>query len=374
MDKFLLKTVGGSKNLPVPLTTLHSFKRMRHFQPFEAIVEAMKESDFLDLVQEEGEPPSVRRKEPLPEALNDGPNPEAVRIFEDKAMPRSIYAKGFGDEGRGTQLDIEKFFEPYGPVKAVRLRRSGDMMFKGSVFVEFANTELQEKFLALDPKPQYDGRDLQIMSKKLYCDQKVEDIKAGKIKPNTPHDKPRGGGRRSNDDRDGKRKRDRDDDDDRDWRTRRDEDRKNGFRDDKRGGGRDRDDRRGRGPGYGAGRSRRDKESEKDEKCVPGVLHSVQHANYKNSGIPVVKISPESDRTKEAIAKARKAVEEDQKDDAAKDIQRTEQDGTESKVDTANKVEESINANVEATAGKKREREEDAEVSGMKKSKVDAVV
>lgn len=267
MDKFLLKTVGGSKNLPVPLTTLTSFKRMRHFQPFEAIVEAMKSSDFLDLIQEEGEPPSVRRKEPLPEALNDGPNPDAVRIFEDKAMPASVYVKGFGEEGRGTQLDIEKFFEPYGPVKAVRLRRSGDMMFKGSVFVEFATSDLQEKFLALDPKPEYDGKDLQIMSKKQYCDQKVEDIKAGRIKPNQPFDKPLRGGRRSYDnDRDSKRKRDRDNDDDRDWRTRRDEDRKNGFRDDNRGGGRDRDDRQGRGPGYGAGRARKDKEMETDAK------------------------------------------------------------------------------------------------------------
>lgn len=269
MDQFLLKTVGGSRNNPVPLTTLHSFKRMRHFQPFEAIVEAMKDSTFLDLVQEDGQPPSVRRKEPLPEALNNGPTPDAVRIFEDKAMPTSVYAKGFGEEGRGTQFDIEKFFEAYGPVKAVRLRRTADLTFKGSVFAEFATTELLEKFLGLDPKPQYNGKDLQIMSKKQYCDQKVQDIQAGKIKPNKPFDKPLGARRgHENRDRDSKRKRDGDDGDDRDWRTRREEDRNNGFRDDKRGGGRDhdRDDRRGRGPGYGAGRSRNNKEVEKDAK------------------------------------------------------------------------------------------------------------
>jgi lupus La protein len=268
-DKFLLETVGGSKNHPVPLTTLHKFKRMQHFKPFEAIVEAMKDSDFLDLVQEDGQPPSVRRKEPLPEALDNGPNPDAVRIFEDKAMPTSVYAKGFGEEERGTQLDIEKFFEAYGPVKAVRLRRSEDKMFKGSVFAEFATTELLEKFLALDPKPQYNGKDLQIMSKKQYCDQKVKDIEAGKIKPNKPYDKPLGNRRGyEGRDRDFKRKRDRNDDDDRDWRTRRDEEHKNNFRDDKRGGGRDRDrdDRRGRGPGYGAGRPRNDREVEKDAK------------------------------------------------------------------------------------------------------------
>ena len=91
-----------------------------------------------------------------------------------------------------------------------------------------------------------------------------------------------------------------------------------------------------------------------------------------HSGIPVVKLSPESQRTQDAIAKARKAVEEDQKDDAAQDVEKTEQDGTEPKVDTANKVEESIKADVEASDSKKREHEEDDGVEQeSKKARVD---
>ena len=231
---------------------------MRHFQPFEAIVEAMKESTFLELCEDNT---CVRRRDPLPSALNQGPDPDAIEIFEDKAMPRSVYVKGFGEEKPSTQFDIEHFFAEYGTTNAVRLRRSDDKTFKSSVFVEFDTEETAEKFLKLDPKPKFQEKDLQIMSKREYCDKKVEDIKAGKIRPNTQHQKPRRdhGGR----DRDFRRKRD--DEDDRDWRVRREEDRKGGYRDNKR---RSRDD-----PDYtkgsrGSAKGKYEK-AEVDDKSVP---------------------------------------------------------------------------------------------------------
>jgi len=227
MDKFLLSKVGGSENHPVDLKIIHSFKRMRHFQPFEAIVSAMKESTVLRLTDNDT---CVQRIEPLPESLNNGPVEEVVKVFEDRAMPRSIYAKGFGEEVPSTQFDIEAFFAPYGPTNAIRLRRNDTKTFKGSVFVEFASEELQKNFLELDPKPKYKGKDLQIMSKKEYCDGKVEDIKSGKIKANDRQFKKRDSQYGSRD------KRKRDDEDDRDWRERREDDRRNGFRDDRRGG------------------------------------------------------------------------------------------------------------------------------------------
>lgn len=240
MDKFLLSQVGGSKNLPVDLKIIHSFKRMRHFQPFSAIVAALKESTFLELTDDDTK---VKRKEPLPAKVDpEKMDPDSIRVFEDRAMPRSVYVKGFGEEDSKTQLDIEAFFAPYGPYNAIRLRRAHDKVFKGSVFVEFESEETQKKFLDLDPKPQYKGKDLQIMSKKAYCDKKVEDIKAGKVKVNT-HENFRGRGGYKN-------KRKRDDEDDRDWRERREDDRKNGFsKDSRRGGrgGRGRDSKREQG-------------------------------------------------------------------------------------------------------------------------------
>lgn len=215
------------------LFKVHSFKRMQRFQPFEAVVAALRESTFVELTDNETR---VRRKD-LPEDWDD---PNRITIHENAAAPRSVYVKGFGDEDASTQFDIEEFFEPYGPVKAVRLRRAQDKLFKGSVFVEFDTEELAKAFLALDPKPQYKGNDLQIMSKREYCEKKMDDIKAGKIVPNKS--KFHSGRRDDRNGRDHKRKRD--GEDTRDWRTRRDEDKKRGFRDDKKRG--DRGNRGGR--------------------------------------------------------------------------------------------------------------------------------
>lgn len=218
MDKFLLSKVGGSENRPVPLSLLHSFKRMRRFQPFSAIVEALKSSEILELTDNDT---CVRRKVPLPESVKDAHDPTVVKVFEDQAMSRSAYAKGFGREEPSTQFDIEAFFAPYGPTNAIRLRRTADKIFKGSVFVEFDSEETQKKFLALDPKPKWKGQELIIKSKKDYCEEKVRDIEAGRIKPSRSRGGYRGRGR-GGDRRGGRR-------DDRDWRERRAEDQKRGF-------------------------------------------------------------------------------------------------------------------------------------------------
>lgn len=212
-DKFLLSKVGGSTNNAVPLELLHTFKRMRRFQPFSAIVEALKSSETLDLTDNDT---NVRRKTPLPESVSSQHDPSVAKVFEDKAMSRSVYAKGFGKEEPSTQFDIEAFFAPYGPTNAIRLRRAADKSFKGSVFVEFESEEKQKAFLDLDPKPQWKGQDLLIKSKKQYCDEKVAEIEAGRVKSNRGRGGHRGRGGRG---RGGGGGGDR-----RDWRQRRAED------------------------------------------------------------------------------------------------------------------------------------------------------
>lgn len=232
-----MSKVGGSTNNPVEISILHSFKRMRHFQPFEAIVEALTTSEILDLTEDNT---AVKRKIPLPEEAD---NANAVKVFEDKAMPRSVYAKGFGKEQPSTQFDIEAFFAEHGSTKAIRLRRTEEKIFKGSVFVEFDDEDLQKKFLALEPKPKFQGTELLIKSKREYCEEKAADIAAGKVKPNEWRSR-------------------RKDDDERDWRERREDDRKKGFHNDrhgKRGGGRGYGSRGGRDRDGGRGdRSKRD--------------------------------------------------------------------------------------------------------------------
>ncbi|KAL2824876.1 hypothetical protein BDW59DRAFT_80250 [Aspergillus cavernicola] len=228
MDKFLFSQVGGNKNNAVSLELLHSFKRMRRFQPFSAIVEALKTSETLDLTDNDT---NVRRKVPLPESVTETHDFNIIKVFEDKAMSRSIYAKGFGEEQPTTQLDIESFFAPYGPINAIRLRRTSDKHFKGSVFVEFDSEEKQKAFLELDPKPQWKDRALDIKSKKEYCDEKLRDIEAGRIRPggNRGRGGGRGGrGRGGRGGRGGNRR-----DNNRDWRERRDDDQRRGFRNDR---------------------------------------------------------------------------------------------------------------------------------------------
>lgn len=284
-DAFLLGKVGGSENHPVEISLLRTFKRMRHFEPLEAIVEALRTSKLLQLTDDDTK---VQRKQPLSKATDEGVNHDQLRVYEDKAMSRSVYVKGFGAEVPSTQFDIEAWFAQFGTTNAVRLRRADDKLFKGSVFAEFETEEQAKAFLELDPRPKYNDKDMQIMSKKEYCEKKVEDIKAGKIKAgddrhrNSRDNRQNRGGNRYND-----RDRRRGGDDDRDWRTRRDEDKKNGFRSDKSRGGRDRRD--------GGNRERRRSE-EKDDR-----------------GVPVIKTAPETEREKnraEALAKAKAAVDD----------------------------------------------------------------
>lgn len=231
-DKFLFDRVGGHSNLPVPISIIHSFQRMRHFQPLSAVVAALKDSTTLDVVDNDS---CIKRKYPLPDDVVGKSMPEVEKVYEDKAMARSVYAKGFGQEEPGTQFDVEAFFSEFGTTNSVRLRRTYEKIFKGSVFVEFDSEETQTNFLALEPKPKWKGKELLIKSKKQYCDEKVEEIAAGRIKPN---DKSFPGDRYGNK---------RNSTDDRDWKTRRKEDQENGFPDRN-----DRNDRRGNRKGFGS--------------------------------------------------------------------------------------------------------------------------
>ena len=235
---------------------------MRHFQPLSAVVDALKESTTLDVVDDDT---CIQRKEPLPEGLVGKPMVEIQKVHEDQSMARSIYAKGFGDEEPSTQFDIEAFFASHGPTNSVRLRRTYQQSFKGSVFVEFDSEETQKSFLALDPQPKWRGKELLIKSKKQYCDDKVEDIKAGKVRPNEDDDHGWSNFKRSfkrHRDSPDYEKGEKKDGDDRDWRVRREDDRKSGFRGKHRGQG---SSGRGRGGRNDRG-GRKDRNEEREKK------------------------------------------------------------------------------------------------------------
>ncbi|KUI54869.1 hypothetical protein VP1G_02273 [Cytospora mali] len=169
-DEYMWKLTGGFENNPVPLKKICSFGRMRRFQPYEAVVKALRESHHLDVAGEEGEE-TITRKVPYKSQKRG-----------DK-LPVTVYAKGFGEEKASTQFDLEAFFRQYGPVTAIRLRRTPELFFKGSVFVEFDTEEHAKAFLALDPQPKWEGQDLKIMSKLAYVEEKKKLIEEGKMQP-----------------------------------------------------------------------------------------------------------------------------------------------------------------------------------------------
>jgi lupus La protein len=84
------------------------------------------------------------------------------------------------------QKELEEFFEKYGKVNAVRMRRVDgkkgiqgliilhfssreleciNAFAQGSVFVEFADMAAVDAFLNADPKPSWNDEELLIMSK-----------------------------------------------------------------------------------------------------------------------------------------------------------------------------------------------------------------
>ncbi len=238
-DTHLWNRVGGEENKPVPLSDICSFKRMRRFKPYSAIITALKDSKFLVVEGEEGKE-TIRRKHPYDASKRQ------------KVDERSIYAKGFGEEEPSTQFDIEAFFSQYGVFNSVRLRRTDRKLFKGSVFVEWVDKETAEKFLELDPEPKWKDHPLLIMSKQTYTQQKNSEIREGNQDPNGSKKFNKGFHRG---DRGGRGGRGRGNyrGDPGDWKKRREQDQKNGF-DDRRGGRNHRGRGRGRGSHSGRGR------------------------------------------------------------------------------------------------------------------------
>ncbi|XDG10152.1 hypothetical protein ABKA04_009767 [Annulohypoxylon sp. FPYF3050] len=251
-DKFLWNKTGGTDNKPVPLSVLCNFSRMRRFKPHSAVVEALKSSDRLILEGSEGEE-TVRRKEPCI------PSDELTSKIED----RTTYIKGFGEENKGTQFEIEDFISEFGEINAVRLRRdedAPDKVFKGSVFVEWVDEETANKFYDLDPEPRYKDHPLTIMPKREYERQKKEEDEKAKL--SMPK-------KRWNQ-RDDKRPRfNRPKFDPDNWKKRREDDQREGFNDRRGRSGRGRGRGRGNGRGRGRDRGRNGNDREKEQGPAP---------------------------------------------------------------------------------------------------------
>ncbi|KAI8142031.1 hypothetical protein BJV82DRAFT_616905 [Fennellomyces sp. T-0311] len=129
----------------------------------------------------------------IPKAQEEQKEEEAeeakVFKFEEHMLAvnrRSIYAKGFAADNEPGRKDILALFSPFGRVMHIKYRRDDERKFKGSIFVEFENTEIAQEVVAKNLE--YQGKELLVMLKSEYVEMKAKEKYAGNsdFKPDGP--------------------------------------------------------------------------------------------------------------------------------------------------------------------------------------------
>ncbi|KAI0032630.1 hypothetical protein K488DRAFT_85672 [Vararia minispora EC-137] len=159
-DKFMWTLHTANPEHWVKVDQVASFKRMQDYksQGRDWLVNALRYSTELEV---DSDSLHVRRR---------------TEVTEPKGQfERSVYAKGFGEEKPGLQKELENFFRKYGNVSQVRMRRDDQKAFKGSVFCEFTDFATVGAFLNADPKPSWNGTQLEIYTKEVYVDKKIKE-------------------------------------------------------------------------------------------------------------------------------------------------------------------------------------------------------
>ncbi|OJD36420.1 argonaute sirna chaperone complex subunit arb1 [Diplodia corticola] len=117
-DRHLLEKCQGRLNLPVPIRSICGFPKMRRYKPYLQVVEALKKSVFLDVV--EGN--KIKRKLPLMgKTVLDGPDGDESDVDDasdqEKRQPEPQPKKGKEPRRPAQQPKVEKpvgFNKPHG--------------------------------------------------------------------------------------------------------------------------------------------------------------------------------------------------------------------------------------------------------------------
>jgi lupus La protein len=155
-DKFLRSLVANDERGYVEIDTIAAFKRMKQItEDREQVVNALKKSTMLEV---DPTATKVRRSTPLPQ--------------DDTFDERSVYAKGLPLDS--TIDSVQQFFQKFGNVQSVRLRRQiGSKDFKGSVIVEFDSIDKAQEVAKLAIKyNESDEKNLEIKMKKDWQEEK----------------------------------------------------------------------------------------------------------------------------------------------------------------------------------------------------------
>lgn len=178
-DKFLQEQIGKDEGW-VTLDVLLTFKRLANLSSDSAvIVEAVGKSDNA-LVEISEDKTKVRRHP-------DRPIPELNEATRKEVNSRTAYVKGFPPVGTEMSNLIE-FFEPYEKITNIIMRKYLDKptkkyLFKGSVFVTFANKEQCNDFIT---KEKISYNDVELVRK--WQDDYIEEKRSEHKKKNKKED------------------------------------------------------------------------------------------------------------------------------------------------------------------------------------------
>jgi len=158
-DKHLRGQASLDPNGYISLAHLCTFNKLKAMSTdLGVIASALEGSEVVELSEDKK---NVRRSKPLPET--------------DTSTQRSIYTKGWP---LTTVLEeVEKFYEPFGKVLLVRMRKNKlTLAFKGTAIIEFDNEESAKKVLAEKPQPKDVA--LEYSPKEAWLQEKQEQKKA----------------------------------------------------------------------------------------------------------------------------------------------------------------------------------------------------
>jgi|EP01033_Poteriospumella_lacustris_P011090 lupus La protein len=140
-DTFLRAAAESDAEGFVPISVLLTFNKLKSFTTSVAeVAEAIADSDALVLNAAKDK---VKRSEPLPDV--------------DTSAERTLYVKGYPtDDADVTIESITEYFSAFGKVNMVKLRKTLEKTFKGSVLVEFGSVAEMEA--ALKATHEYKGK------------------------------------------------------------------------------------------------------------------------------------------------------------------------------------------------------------------------
>ncbi|XP_053386456.1 lupus La protein-like [Mercenaria mercenaria] len=166
-DRFLQEQVKQDDGW-VPLEIMLNFNRLKQITEDTAVIAESLRKSTSGLIEVSEDGKKIRRNP-------DQPIPENNEQRKQELAARSIYAKMFPLDS--TLDTLQAWFETFGEVESLSMRKDVKKKFKGSVFVTFKAEDSVKKFLEAESVKFNDVELEKRLSKNAYYQQKQEERK-----------------------------------------------------------------------------------------------------------------------------------------------------------------------------------------------------